>query len=109
MPFSSTTPCVLSFEPGARVLLDEQDRPALAVHQLDHLEDDPAGLRVEPHRRLVEHDQRRVEHQAAGELDQPLLAPGEAAGLLAARSRDDREQLLDGLQPLLRPAPGRGS
>ena len=39
-----------------------------------------AGFRVEPNRRLVEQDQRRVEHQRARQLDLLLLSPGERTG-----------------------------
>ena len=92
---------MLSLRPGARVLLDQEDRPPLLVHQPDHLKDGPAGRRIEPDRRLVEHDQRRIEHQAAGQLDQALLAAGQAPGLVARALAHEREQLLD----LLAPAP----
>ena len=48
-----------------------------------------------PDRRLVEHHQRRVEHQRARELDRPALAAGEVARLLVGALGDQREQLGD--------------
>ncbi len=93
----------------ARILLDQQDRLALLVHRLDHLEHDLADLRVEPHRRLVEDDQLRVEHQAARELDQPLLAAGQAPRLLVGSLADDRVELLDRPQSFAGPGAGRAS
>ena len=65
-----------------------------------HLEDHLPGLGIQAHRGLVEHDQLGVEHQAAGELDEPLLTAGEAAGLLAGALAHDRVQLLHRAQPL---------
>ena len=90
-------------EPQARagVLLHQEDRLALLVHQLHHREDDRAGLRVEAHRRLVENDHLRLEHQAARELHEALLPTRQAPGLLTRAVTDDRVQLLDRLQPLL--------
>src|SRR5258708_24253645 len=41
-----------------------------------------------------------MEHQAPGELTQPLLAAGQAARLVSGPLHDLREDLLDGSEPL---------
>jgi hypothetical protein len=54
---------IAQLEAGARVLLYQEDRLALLVHQFHHRKNDLSRLRIESHRRLVEDDHVRVEHQ----------------------------------------------
>jgi caffeoyl-CoA O-methyltransferase len=86
-------------QPGPRVLLHQQDRGARRVHLPDRVEHGPQDLRRQAHRRLVEQQQPRLEHQRAGELDQPLLPARQAAGLLPGPLCDLREHLADGREP----------
>src|SRR5437868_8473229 len=56
-------------QPCARVLLDQHDCAATALHHLDciyHLLECPG---IQPHRRLIQQDQTRVQHQAARKFD----------------------------------------
>src|SRR5580658_4055281 len=76
------------------VLLDQQDGLAARVHQPDRVEYGPQHLGGQADRRLVQDDQLRVEHEAPGELDQALLAAGQAAGLAAGPLRHRGEHLL---------------
>jgi hypothetical protein len=87
-------------QPRSRVLLDEQDRGAGRVHLPDRVEDRLEDLRRQAHGRLVQQQQDRLQHQRAGEFDQPLLPAGQAARLLRPPLRDLREQLEDGVDPL---------
>jgi len=87
-------------QPGPRVLLDEQDRGARRVHLPHGVEYRLEDLRRQAHGRLVQQQQGGLQHQRAGELDQPLLPAGQAAGLLRAPLRDLREQLEDRVDPL---------
>ena len=108
-PFSITTPCELSSSPARAFCSTSRIVRPSAFSRRDRLEDQRARARVEAHRRLVEHDQRGIEHQAARELDQALLAAGEAAGLLAGPLAHDREQLLRPRRAGGARAPGRAS
>ncbi len=74
------------------VLFHEQQGAAVGTHLADGVEDRLERLRVETHRRLVEDHERRVEHEAPGELDEALLASREAARLVFGPFRHDREQ-----------------
>src|SRR5205085_4209564 len=93
----------------ARVLLDEEYRPAAFVQGLHRLENGMTRLRVEPHRRLVEEDEPRVEHERARNLDQLLLASRQRARPLVAPLLDQRETLgdLPGTATSERPIPQR--
>src|SRR5690606_2285956 len=67
------------------VLVDQQDGAPLRLQARDllvHLVDEHRG---EADRRLVDEQDRRVEHQRAGELQQPGLPAAERAGRLAAQ------------------------
>jgi hypothetical protein len=88
-------------QPQARagVLLDEQDRRAAGVHLPDRVEHGTQDLRRQAHRRLVEQQQPGLEHQRAGELDEPLLPARQAARLLPCPGGDLREQVEDRLDP----------
>jgi hypothetical protein len=90
---------------GPGVLLHEQDRGAVGVDLPDRVEHGPQHLRREPHRRLVEQQQPGLEHQRAGELDQPLLAARQAARLLPRPAGDLREQVEDRRDPPRRQRP----
>ena len=68
-----------------------------------------ACLRVEPHRRLVEEDEARLEHQRARDLDELLLAAGELAGVLVASLGDQREALGDRVRAAAHERRGRGA
>src|SRR5215469_4938670 len=80
-------------QPGPGVLLHQQDRFALRVHHPDRVEDRLEHLGRQSHRRLVQDHQLRVEHEAAGELHEPLLPSGQAAGLHVQPVVDLREHL----------------
>ena len=71
--------------------------------------DDLERLRIEPDRGLVEHHQRRVEHQRAGELDRAPLAAGEVARALLGALADQREELGDLVVSALDQRAGRGA
>jgi len=60
------------------------DREQRVEHDLDH-------ARVEPQRRLVDHQQPRIQQQRDRHLEDLLLAAGERAGRLAALGREHRE------------------
>ena len=94
-----TAPWCGDREPRARVLLDQQHRPAAVVQRADALEHHLARLRVETHGRLVHQDHAWFEHQRACDLDQLLLAAAERARLVAPPLADQREALGEGLRP----------
>jgi hypothetical protein len=48
---------------------------ALAAQRLDVAEDGVAALRVDPGRRLVQHQQPRPVQQPGGDVEPPLHAP----------------------------------
>src|SRR5215210_2151063 len=75
-----------------RVLLDEQDRRALPVDLRDRLVDALDKDRCNPHRRLVEQEQRRLGHQGAADSEHLLFATGHRAALLALALLEAREQ-----------------
>src|SRR5215472_1230510 len=81
-------------QPGPRVLLHQQDRLALRVHHPDGVEHRLEHPGRQSHGRLVQDHQLRVEHETAGEFDQPLLPAGQAARLLVQPLVDLREHLL---------------
>src|SRR5215470_13148075 len=81
-------------QPGPGVLLHQQDRLALGVHHAYRVENRLEHLGCQSHRRLVQDHQLRVEHEAAGELHEPLLPAGQAARLLVKPVVDLREHLL---------------
>ena len=76
-PHASTfqhNPVVGNAQPRARVLLDQQDGSAAALHRFNRLDHLFERFGVQPHRWLVQHDQTRVEHQTARKFDEPLLS-----------------------------------
>ena len=80
------------------VLLDDEDRDLALLsdpdqHVLDLLHDH----RREPLRRLVHHQQTRVEQQRAGDREHLLLAAGELAAPARASQRKARECVVDAL------------
>src|SRR5687768_14007491 len=64
------------------VLLDEQDRRALAVDLLKRLKDHLDHRRRQSHRRLIEQEQPWPGHQGAADGQHLLLTAGERASLL---------------------------
>jgi hypothetical protein len=81
-----------------RVLLDEEDRRAVAVQLADDAEDLLDYERRETERRLVHQQQLRAAHQRARHRKHLLLAARERAALLAgalAQPREAGEQALD--------------
>ncbi len=92
---------------GAHILFDQQNGPAGAVHQFDGLEDLLQGHRVEAHRGLIQQDQRRLEHQGTGKLDQALLPARQVGGLFLGALLDHREKLFHFAQPFVPRARGR--
>ena len=83
------------------VVGDEQvGQVELVLEVLQQVDDARLDRHVEGRHRLVEHDERRVEGQGAGDADALALAAGElvrvAAGVLG-RETDEVEQLLDPL------------
>ena len=89
-------------EARARVLLHEQDGSTGLVHVADQVEHDGVRLRIEPHRRLIEHEELRVEHERARELDDLLLTTGERRDALVAALGNHRKRLADVLHPARR-------
>ena len=87
-----------------RVLLDEQDRRALLVDLDDDLEDLLDEDRGQPHRRLVEQQERRMRHQRTADRAHLLLAARHRPGLLRLPLGQAREQMEDALEILLQPA-----
>ena len=65
------------------------------VELLDDLEDRLDDDRRKTHRRLVEHQQRRLAHQRAAHREHLLLAAGERAALLGDALLEAREELED--------------
>ena len=86
-PFSSTTPWVDSRRPARAFCSTSRTVLPGRVHHADGVEHRAQHLGRQAHGRLVQDDQGRVEHEAPGELDQPLLAAGQAARLLRAPRR----------------------
>src|SRR4029453_6190754 len=72
-----------------------------AVETLDELGHAGQALRIQAERRLVEQQQLRVEHQAAGDLHHPALPAGEVPGRVTGTFRDDRDPLPDRVVPLV--------
>ena len=67
---------------------DEQVRePEPVLQVLEQVDDAGLDRHVERRHRLVEHDQRRVERQRAGDADALALAAGELVGEPLARGR----------------------
>src|SRR4030095_7297341 len=64
------------------VLLDQQDRGALAVDRADRVEDLLDQHRSQSHRGLIQQQQARPSHERASDRQHLLLAAGEGAGHL---------------------------
>src|SRR6185312_11950155 len=79
---------------GARVLLDEQDGSTTALHNLNGINHLLEGTWIESHRRLVQQNHTRFQHQAARELYQALLTARQARSLLFCPLLDDWKHLL---------------
>src|SRR6185436_13402116 len=88
----------------AEVLLDQQERQALALElpeRLDHVLDD---RRREPLRGLVHHHEARVRHERPPDREHLLLAARELRAAVALALGEPREELVD---PLARPLAAR--
>ena len=72
---------------SGQVLLDQQDRQALALEALDHPADLADEQRRQTLRRLVHQEQVGVGHQRAGDGQHLLLAAGELARRGSPRAR----------------------
>ena len=77
-----------------RVLLDEQDRDALAVDLTDDLKDPAHDDRRKAERRFVHHDELRLGHQRPADGQHLLLAARERPGLLPFALLEAREQIV---------------
>ena len=75
------------------VLLDQQNRRALALQLGDRLIDLAHQHRRQPHARLIEQQQARMGHQGAGQSEHLLLTAGKMAGGLMAAGLEHRKQL----------------
>ena len=80
------------------VLLDEQDRGALAVDLGDDVEDLGDQHRRQAHRRLVEEEHLGLGHQRPADGEHLLLAAREGAAGLALALEEPGEQLEDPLE-----------
>ena len=78
-PASMTAPCCAIASPARAFCSTSSTVRPSSFDRRDRLEHHLARLRVEPHRRLVEQDQPRVEHQRPRQLDELLLAAGQRA------------------------------
>src|SRR5690625_4391556 len=87
------------------VLLDDQDRHAGFDDPVDHREYLFHDDRGQSKGGIVEHQQARARHQAAGDGDHLLLAAGKRARALVEALRDTREELQHLLQGRFRPGP----
>ena len=107
VPDSTTTPglqhvgAVGDRQRHVGVLLDHEDRRALAVDLLDDVEHLLDIERRQAHRRLVHADQPRPGHQRAADRHHLLLAAGQRAGDLVAALLHAREQRVDALEVLV--------
>ena len=76
-------------------LVDQMGRPQhgqalLGAQPADMLQQEAAAFHVEPDRRLIEQQQRRIMDQRAGDFDAPPLPAGQVPGpVLAARQKPD--------------------
>jgi len=92
----------------AHVLLDEEDREALAVQPADQREHLVHEQRREAERGLVEDEQPRLGHQPAADREHLLLAAGErsrALGGALLEAREDGEHALEALRAARTAAP----
>ncbi len=80
-------------------VLHQQDRDAAAAERQDQLPERVGLGEVQPRRRLVQEQQRGLGGQAAGDLEQPLLTEGQAAGRVL-RAFGKADQLQAGKGPL---------
>src|SRR5450432_634235 len=87
-------------EAGPHVLLDKQNCPPVLAHGFHLLEHQAKRLGIQTHRWLVEDHELGVEHEAPGELDEPLLATRQGARLLVCPVDHDGEESLNGLETL---------
>ena len=84
------------------VLLDEEDRHAVAVDRREVGEDGRDDDGRQPERGLVEHEEPRARHQRAPDRGHLLLAARERPGELPAalgQEREEREHALERLPP----------
>src|SRR3954449_9178808 len=95
---------------GVDVLVDDDDRLALALEALQAGPDLGPDERRQALRRLVEDEELRVRHQGPADREHLLLAAGELRAEVVAALLQPREQLVDALErPARRPgAGGRG-
>ena len=82
------------------VLLDEEYARSLPVDLGDDAEDFLHQDRAEAHGGLIEEEQARPAHQAAGRREHLLLAAGERAAVLAGPLLQPREALIHSLEGL---------
>ena len=91
------------------VVLDHQHRDAeLGVDAADHAAEGRGLGRVQPGRRLVEQQRRRLGRQRAGDLDPALVAVAEVAGPPARRAGRGPSRSMIGAAERGDPAPRRG-
>jgi hypothetical protein len=67
-------------------VLHEEDRDAAAAEREDQPPERVGLGQVEPRRRFVQEQERRLNGQTARDLEQPLLAEGQAAGRVLGAS-----------------------
>src|ERR671918_696122 len=80
------------------VLLDQENRHALAAKHLDDLADVGDHARHQPLSRLVEQDDLRLQHHGAGDGQHLLLAAREGAAGLVLPLAEDGEAAIDLVQ-----------
>src|SRR3954467_14908591 len=80
---------------GVDVLVDDDDRLALALEALQAGPDLGPDERRQPLRRLVEDEELRVRHQGPAAADHLLLAWGERGAEMVPALLQPREQLVD--------------
>src|SRR5204862_76207 len=78
---------------GTQVLLDQEHRKALALEIVEHRDDLLDDHGRQPLGRLVEQEQRRIEHERARDRKHLLLAAGELKAEVALARTQARKQL----------------
>ena len=68
-----------------QLVLDHQDRHALAAQRDQLVADPPGQVRVHPGHRLIEQQHAGLGHQRAHDLDQPALAAAQVTGVVVGQ------------------------